>query len=75
MYGEKSVMLREEARAALSKWKTAEKFLNEVSDPALVDFAIYELEAARRKYIYILGKIREEDAKINTAEAGKKSIE
>ena len=42
--------LKEEARRALAAWKAAEEFLNHASDPALVDFAIHDLEAAKKKY-------------------------
>ena len=52
--------LKEEARRALAAWKTAEEFLNHASDPALVDFAIYDLEAAKKKYLYLLGLLRQE---------------
>ncbi len=52
--------LKEEARRALAAWKAAEEFLNHASDPALVDFAIYDLEAAKKKYLYLLGLLRQE---------------
>lgn len=32
----------------------AEKYFETVSDPDLVDHAIFQLEAARKKYIYLL---------------------
>ena len=54
--------LKEEAKRALAAWKAAEEFLNHASDPALVDFAIYDLEAARRKYMYMLGQVRKDEA-------------
>lgn len=49
-----------EVKKALDEWKAAENFLNFASDPELVEYAIYDLEAARRKYTYILGKLRGE---------------
>jgi hypothetical protein len=52
--------LKEEARRALAAWKAAEEFLNHASDPALVDFAIYDLEAAKKKYLYLLGLLRQD---------------
>ena len=52
--------LKEEAKRALAAWKAAEEFLNHASDPALVDFAIYDLEAAKKKYLYLLGLLRQE---------------
>lgn len=54
------VRLKEEARRALAAWKAAEEFLNHASDPALVDFAIYDLEAAKKKYLYLLGLLRQD---------------
>lgn len=38
------------AENALHKWKDAERFFNAVSDPALVDYAVIRLEAARKHY-------------------------
>ena len=52
--------LKEEARRALAAWKAAEEFLNHASDPALVDFAIYDLEAAKKKYLSLLGLLRQD---------------
>lgn len=52
--------LKEEARRALAAWKAAEEFLNHASDPTLVDFAIYDLEAAKKKYLYLLGLLRQD---------------
>lgn len=64
------VRLKEEARRALAAWKAAEEFLNHASDPALVDFAIYDLEAAKKKYLYLLGLLRQdmEHAKLQEPE-------
>ncbi len=40
--------------AALLEWKNAVRYFENVKDPELVDFAIYEMEAARRKYMFLL---------------------
>ncbi|MBS6511753.1 MAG: DUF2508 family protein [Clostridiales bacterium] len=58
--GKQDSRLKEEARRALAAWKAAEEFLNHASDPALVDFAIYDLEAAKKKYLYLLGLLRQD---------------
>lgn len=50
---------------AREEWKTAEKFFHTVSDPDLVDHAIYKLEAAKTRYIYLLKKAKEEGIKVN----------
>lgn len=46
--------LRQYVAAALREWHAAEQHFQSVSDPELVDHAIFSLEAARRKYIYLL---------------------
>ncbi len=43
-----------EIRAALQKWKDATRFFESVSDPELMDYAIYDMEAARRRYMFLL---------------------
>lgn len=45
---------REEVSKALRAWQDAVKYFEGVKDPELVDFAIYEMEAARRKYMFLL---------------------
>lgn len=44
---------------AINDMKLAERYFQSVSDPDLVDHAIYQLEAARKKYIYLLKHARE----------------
>ncbi|WP_218915146.1 DUF2508 family protein [Caldanaerobius polysaccharolyticus] len=39
---------------ARQEMKIAEKYFETVSDPDLVDHAIFQMEAARKKYIYLL---------------------
>ena len=43
---------------AFKEWKEKELFFETVEDPNLVDFAIYQMEASRLKYIYLLNKLR-----------------
>jgi len=50
--------LREIIEQARLEWKRAEDFFNWVEDPELVDHAVYALEAAEKKYIYLLKKAR-----------------
>ena len=45
-----------EVGQALYEWKAAQQFFECVSEPELVDYAIFEMEAARRRYIYLLNK-------------------
>lgn len=47
---------------ARQEWQDAKGRFNEVSDPDLVDYAVYALEAAERRYIYLLRKARQNGA-------------
>ena len=49
----------ESLKKAQEEWKHKEKYFQSVTEPDLVDHAIYELEASRIKYIYLLKKIKE----------------
>lgn len=40
--------------AAKRDWTNARAFFEQVSEPDLVDMAIYSLEAAEKRYIYLL---------------------
>ena len=41
-------------REALLQWQAAQSYFESVSDPELVDYAIYDIEASRKRYIYML---------------------
>lgn len=47
---------------ALAEWKAAERYFESVQDTDLMDFAIYEMEAARRKYVLLLRRYSQEVA-------------
>jgi hypothetical protein len=49
----------DEVRRAYAEWQAAENYFDNVADPDLVDFAIYDMQAARKKYAYMLKKARE----------------
>ncbi len=55
---------------ARQDWRSARERFNQISDPDLVDHAIYDLEAAERRYVYLLKKAREEGADIYTTGEG-----
>lgn len=40
--------------AAHSDWQRAESMFHEVTDPDLIDHAVYDMMAAKTKYIYLL---------------------
>ncbi len=52
--------LLEEVTAARQEWNAAQSYFENVSDPELVDYAIFKQEAAKRKYIYLLNLARKE---------------
>ncbi|HHV72088.1 MAG TPA: YaaL family protein [Clostridia bacterium] len=52
--------LAETVEQAKQEWINAKRYFESVSDPELVDYSIYVLEAAERKYMYLLKKAREE---------------
>nr|WP_236588285.1 YaaL family protein [Tumebacillus amylolyticus] len=57
--------LRQEIDAARKEWAIAQQHIDHVSEPELIDHAIYYLEAAERKYGYLL---REAKKRYNTGE-------
>ena len=44
----------QEVREALKNWKDSVNYFENAKDPELVDFAIYDMEAAKRRYIFLL---------------------
>ena len=51
--------IMESLRQAEKEWKDKEKYFQSVTEPDLVDHAIYELEASKIKYMYLLKKVKE----------------
>lgn len=43
---------------AKKEWEDAKNIFENVSQPDLVDYAIYKVEAAEKKYIYLLRQIK-----------------
>jgi hypothetical protein len=50
---------------AMEEWCEAEQFFENVSDPELVDYAIYRIEACKKKYMYLLKKAKEMGVKVD----------
>lgn len=46
---------------AKKEWDEAKNIFENVSEPDLVDFAIYNIEAAEQKYVYLLKQIKIEN--------------
>ena len=38
----------------MEEWKAAAEYFQSVTDPELVDYAVYGMEAAQKRYIYLL---------------------
>lgn len=45
------------------EWQRAMMYLDSVTDPDLVDHAIYSMEAAEKKYIYLLKQAKKDGLK------------
>ena len=41
---------------AMDAWRSAQDYFESVFEPELVDYAIYQLEAAKRRYMYMLSR-------------------
>jgi hypothetical protein len=52
-------MLLKELQDARKEWGYAKQYFNMVTEPDLVDLAIYSMSAAEKKYLYLLKKARE----------------
>lgn len=52
-------LLTAEANRALTELRAAQNVLDRADDPALVEYAIYGMEAAQCKYAYMLRKLKE----------------
>lgn len=47
----RDMMMVEEAKL---EWQIARRYFNEVSEPALIDFAIYNMEAAEKRLVHLI---------------------
>lgn len=54
-----SPTIYEQVKQALQEWRQSRELFNSVSDPDLIDHAVYAMEASERRYIYLLKKARE----------------
>ncbi len=52
----------EQVRAAFREWRAVEQYFQQVTDPSLVDHAIYLLKAAEEKYHACLARVRSRGA-------------
>lgn len=49
----------DDVKRAYAVWQAAQNYFDNVADPDLVDFAIFDMEAAKKRYVYMLKKARE----------------
>lgn len=58
--GDKNLSLVKLVEKAHREWQQAKSLFEEVGDPDLVDHAIFAMEAAEKKYIYLLKQAKKE---------------
>jgi len=51
----------EEIKSAYREWEDAKNYFEYVSEPELVDYAVFAIEAAKRRFMYMLRKCRTEN--------------
>lgn len=56
--------LVEMVQKAREEWLDAKRFFEEVTDPMLIDHAIYRMESAEKRYTYLL-RIASEEKVVN----------
>lgn len=61
LYEPRNLSLVDLLELARSDWEQAKALFEEVREPELIDHAIYAMEAAERKYMYLLRIAREEN--------------
>jgi hypothetical protein len=55
----------ENLESAWRDWQYAKKYFNSVSDPDLIDHAIFYMGATEKKYVYLLKKAKETGVNID----------
>ncbi len=50
---------------AKQEWLTAKSYFSNVTDPDLIDHAIFSVEAAERKYMYLLKRAKRRGVTLN----------
>ena len=51
-------------KKAHTEWKNSEKYFNDATDPDLIDYAIFKVEANRTKFRYLIKQAKEMGIKI-----------
>lgn len=63
-----SVDFLQAVEQARREWQDARDRFNQISDPDLIDHAIYAVEATERRYMYLLKKARERGFNLGSPE-------
>lgn len=58
------ISLTDEVEQARIEWQLARRYFETVTDPDLIDYAIYNLKAAERRYSYLLKQVRQETGEV-----------
>ena len=59
-----AINLIDEVEQARLEWQLARRFFESVTDPDLIDYAIYNLQASERRYAYLLKLARQESREV-----------
>ena len=49
----------QQLKEAYQAWQASQNYFENVTEPELIDYAIYDMEAARRKYFYLVKKVKD----------------
>lgn len=66
--------LLESVEQARREWENARAYFNFVTDPDLIDMAIYAIEAAEKKYMYLLKAARTQGIRLDHPEDLKENL-
>lgn len=63
--------LVEEAR---KEWVAAKNYFDNVSDPDLIDHAVYVSQAAEKRYMYLLKQARSQGVRMEAVSRGRQTV-
>lgn len=66
--------LRDAVERARQDWLQARSYFDNVTDPDLVDHAIFLIEATEKKYVYLLKQARAEGLKLDFGAAAEREL-
>lgn len=66
-YDDETIEFMNALQQAREEWLAAQNFFENVNEPDLVDYAIYGMEAARRKYMYMIKQAKIRGIKVDAS--------